>query len=93
MNARFNQDGSQVLSLRRRLPPVLYSTNSSSHLFQFNHSSYYNSCTMKSSSFAGTSDQFVMSGSDNFDIHVWKIGLEGSNRTLHMFFFAFCSHS
>lgn len=80
MNARFNKNGSNVLSLRRRLPPVMYSTHSSSHLFQFNHSSFYNSCTMKSCTFGGADDQLVMSGSDNFDLHIWAIPPEGSNR-------------
>lgn len=79
MNARFNQTGTQVLALRRRLPPVLYSTHSSGHLFQFNHSSYYNSCTMKSCCFGGSSDEFVISGSDNFDVHIWRIPQEGGN--------------
>jgi WD repeat-containing protein 22 len=80
MSARFNSNGTQVFALRRRLPPILYSTHSCGHLFQFNHVSYYNSCTMKSCSFAGTDDRYVMSGSDNFDIHLWRIPPEGSNR-------------
>ena len=80
MSARFNTDGTKILALRRRLPPVLYSTHDTAHLFQFNHTGYYNSCTMKSCSFAGTEDQFVLSGSDNFDLYMWKIPPPGSDR-------------
>ncbi|CAG7836581.1 unnamed protein product [Allacma fusca] len=80
MSARFNSDGSKILALRRRLPPVLYATRDTGHLYQFNHTGYYNSCTMKSCSFAGTDDQFVLSGSDNFDLYMWRIPPEGSDR-------------
>lgn len=80
MSARFNRLGTQILVLRRRLPPILYSTDSPTHLYQFNHRGYYNSCTMKSCSFAGMNDQYVLSGSDNFDLHLWKIPTPGSDR-------------
>jgi WD repeat-containing protein 22 len=76
MSARFSQDGAKILALRRRLPPILYSTASTTHLFQFYQAGYYNSCTMKSCSFAGSNDQFVLSGSDSFDIYMWKIPTE-----------------
>jgi len=78
MSARFSQDGSKIIALRRRLPPILFATHSTNHLFQFNHAGYYNSCTMKSCSFAGSNDQFVVSGSDNFDLYMWKIPAEES---------------
>ncbi|CAL8111329.1 unnamed protein product [Orchesella dallaii] len=80
MSARFNRLGSQILVLRRRLPPILYATDSPGHLYQFNHRGYYNSCTMKSCSFAGQNDQYVLSGSDNFDLHLWKIPTPGSDQ-------------
>ncbi|CAG2053544.1 unnamed protein product, partial [Timema podura] len=79
MSVRFNQQGTQILALRRRLPPVLYSTHSPSHLCQFDHPGYYNSCTMKSCCFAGGDDQYVLSGSDDFNLYVWKIP-QGDNK-------------
>lgn len=62
MNVRFNAAGNRLLALRRRLPPVLYAVDSSTHLCQFDHSGYYNSCTMKSCCFAGDNDEYVLSG-------------------------------
>lgn len=41
--------------------------------FQFDAEHYYNSCTMKSCCFAGDNDQFVLSGSDDFNLYMWKI--------------------
>ncbi|KAJ9582382.1 hypothetical protein L9F63_003275, partial [Diploptera punctata] len=73
MSVRFNQRGTQILALRRRLPPVLYAVHSSMHLCQFDHPGYYNSCTMKSCCFAGDDDQYVLSGSDDFNLYVWRI--------------------
>lgn len=62
MNVRFNTAGNRLLALRRRLPPVLYAVDSSTHLCQFDHPGYYNSCTMKSCCFAGDNDEYVLSG-------------------------------
>ncbi|XP_053641546.1 DDB1- and CUL4-associated factor 5 isoform X3 [Cherax quadricarinatus] len=73
MCARFNRTGSQIIALRRRLPPVLYDTHNSKPVCQFDAEHYYNSCTMKSCCFAGDNDQFVLSGSDDFNLYMWKI--------------------
>ncbi|XP_065081570.1 uncharacterized protein LOC135704072 [Ochlerotatus camptorhynchus] len=73
MSVRFNSLGTQVLALRRRLPPILYSTGSPEPICQFYHQDYYNSCTMKSCCFAGENDQFVLSGSDDFNLYVWRV--------------------
>ncbi|CAK9814260.1 DDB1- and CUL4-associated factor 5 [Anthophora quadrimaculata] len=73
MNVRFNAAGNRLLALRRRLPPVLYAVDSSTHLCQFDHPGYYNSCTMKSCCFAGDNDEYVLSGSDDFNLYMWKI--------------------
>lgn len=73
MSVRFNNLGTQVVALRRRLPPILYSTIHEDPICQFYHSDYYNSCTMKSCTFAGESDEFVMSGSDDFNLYVWRV--------------------
>lgn len=73
MSVRFNQKGTKILALRRRLPPVLYSFHSPIQICQFDHPGYYNSCTMKSCSFAGDDDQYVLSGSDDFNLYMWKL--------------------
>uniref|UniRef100_A0A4W5Q5I7 Ddb1 and cul4 associated factor 5 n=1 Tax=Hucho hucho TaxID=62062 RepID=A0A4W5Q5I7_9TELE len=57
MSVRFNSAGTQLLALRRRLPPVLYELHSRLPIFQFDNQGYFNSCTMKSCCFAGDKDQ------------------------------------
>lgn len=73
MSVRFNSMGTLLLALRRRLPPILYSTLHHEPICQFYNQDYYNSCTMKSCTFAGASDEFVLSGSDDFNLYVWKV--------------------
>ncbi|CAH0728522.1 unnamed protein product, partial [Brenthis ino] len=73
MSVRFNQTGTHILALRRRLAPVLYTVQSPEPVAEFYHQDYYNSCTMKSCCFAGRNDQFVLSGSDDFNLYMWKI--------------------
>lgn len=73
MSVRFNTHGTQVLALRRRLPPILYNTNSEDAVCQFYHADYYNSCTMKSCSFAGENDEYAISGSDDFNLYMWRV--------------------
>ncbi|XP_046750660.1 DDB1- and CUL4-associated factor 5 [Diprion similis] len=76
MNVRYNAAGTKLLALRRRLPPVLYAVESPANLCQFDHPGYYNSCTMKSCCFAGDDDQYVLSGSDDFNLYMWKIPMD-----------------
>lgn len=78
MSVRFCRSGNQILALRRRLPPVLFDLHSSVPSCQFDHREYYNSCTMKSCCFAGDRDQYILSGSDDFNLYMWKIPEEGS---------------
>ncbi|XP_005988421.1 DDB1- and CUL4-associated factor 5 isoform X2 [Latimeria chalumnae] len=73
MSVRFNSSGSQLLALRRRLPPVLYDIHSRLPVFQFDNQGYFNSCTMKSCCFAGDHDQYILSGSDDFNLYMWRI--------------------
>nr|XP_032521050.1 DDB1- and CUL4-associated factor 5 isoform X2 [Danaus plexippus plexippus] len=73
MSVCFNHLGTHIVALRRRLPPVLYAVHSPEPLAEFYHQDYYNSCTMKSCCFAGKNDQFVLSGSDDFNLYMWKI--------------------
>lgn len=73
ISACFDSLGKRVLALRRRLPPVLYNTQSEQAICQFYHPQYYNSCTMKTCSFAGATDEYVLSGSDDFNLYMWRI--------------------
>ncbi|KAG9481038.1 hypothetical protein GDO78_010342 [Eleutherodactylus coqui] len=73
MSVRFNSNGTRLLALRRRLPPVLYDIHSRLPIFQFDNQGYFNSCTMKSCCFAGDRDQYILSGSDDFNLYMWKI--------------------
>lgn len=73
MSVRFNTHGTQVLALRRRLPPILYNTHCEDSICQFYHADYFNSCTMKSCSFAGDNDEYVISGSDDFNLYMWRV--------------------
>lgn len=59
MSVRFNSNGTQLLALRRRLPPVLYDIHCRLPVFQFDNQGYFNSCTMKSCCFAGDRDQVI----------------------------------
>lgn len=81
MNVRFSGLGHQVLALRRRLPPILYNTCSPVAVCQFYHQDYYNSCTMKSCCFAGDNDEYVLSGSDDFNLYVWRLADANSEAT------------
>ncbi|EDV91497.1 GH17476 [Drosophila grimshawi] len=73
MSVRFNCNGSLLLTLHRRLPPILYSPSSPEPLCSFYHDEYFNSCTMKSCTFAGPQDELVVSGSDNFNMFIWRL--------------------
>ncbi|KAL1513165.1 hypothetical protein ABEB36_002613 [Hypothenemus hampei] len=77
ISACFDSTGKKVLALRRRLPPVLYNTQNDHSICQFYHPQYYNSCTMKTCSFAGESDEYVLSGSDDFNLYMWKVPEDG----------------
>lgn len=73
MSVRFNSAGNLLLALRRRLPPILYSTLHQDPICQFYNQHYYNSCTMKSCTFAGANDELVLSGSDDFNLYAWRV--------------------
>lgn len=87
ISACFNSSGSHLLALRRRLPPVLYETQRETAVCQFYHPHYYNSCTMKTCSFAGEDDEYVMSGSDDFNLYVWKIPENNCCKLMRSFLF------
>ncbi|KAH7940176.1 hypothetical protein HPB52_022091 [Rhipicephalus sanguineus] len=73
MSVRFNGRGTQVLVLRRRRPPAVFRLEGRQPLVQLDHTDYCNSCTMKSCCFAGQRDEYVMSGSDDFQLYAWKL--------------------
>ncbi|XP_059166658.1 DDB1- and CUL4-associated factor 5-like [Physella acuta] len=73
MSVRFNSRGDRLLSLRRRASPILYDIGKMHPIYEFDFETYYNACTLKSCSFAGLHDEYVMSGSDDFCIYLWKI--------------------
>lgn len=81
MCVRFNQRGDHIVALRRRLPPVMYKLHSNEPVCEFDHSGYYNSCTMKSICFAGDNDQYILSGSDEFNLYMWAVPEDLSERT------------
>uniref|UniRef100_A0A915J844 Uncharacterized protein n=1 Tax=Romanomermis culicivorax TaxID=13658 RepID=A0A915J844_ROMCU len=39
----------------------------------FDDAGYFNACTLKSCTFGGPDDKYVMTGSDNFDCYVWPV--------------------
>merc|ERR1711962_754739 len=65
----------------RRLPPILFNIDSPVHICEFDSPGYYNSCTMKSCSFGGPNDEFVFSGSDDFNLYMWKIPQAGEDES------------
>ena len=83
MSVSYSQDGKNILALRRRQSPILYRTDNEKVQCEFLHPNYYNSCTMKSCSFAGQNDEYVTSGSDDFNLYFWKIPENESGNFFH----------
>ena len=73
MSVRFNSSGTHLAALGRRMPPVVYELSSPKPFAEFDSPGYYNSCTMKSITFGGLDDSYILSGSDDFNLYVWKI--------------------
>lgn len=89
MNVRWDQTGTKILVLRRKEMPVLYDFNHSKRIAQFFHNNYYNSCTMKSCCFAGLKDEYVLSGSDDFNLYMWKISDAMNSCEYFLFYISF----
>ena len=84
MSVRFNSTGTHIAALGRRMPPVVYELSSPKPFAEFDSPGYYNSCTMKSITFGGLDDSYILSGSDDFNLYIWKIPddtLESSDET------------
>ena len=79
MSVRFNKFGTQlsVLAFKRR--PVIHELNRAEPIYQFDHPDYTNLCTLKNCCFIGDSDQYLISGSDNFSLFIWKVPDSNSN--------------
>lgn len=73
MSVRWDQTGTKLLALRRRRMPVLYDIKQQEPTAYFYHDKYWNSCTMKSCCFVGLKDEYILSGSDDFNLYMWKI--------------------
>lgn len=73
MHVRFNRLGTHLAALRAKQRPVIYELNNSSPVCFFDDETFSNACTLKSLCFAGDSDQYLVSGSDNFNVYIWKI--------------------
>lgn len=73
MGLKWNMAGDMITALRRRMPPVLYHVRRTSAIAEFHHPGYSNVCTMKSNCFAGSKDQYVVSGSDDFNVYLWEV--------------------
>ena len=62
MAVRWNKKGTILLVLRNLLPLVIYDPMFPKKKLEFDSKTYFNACTMKSCSFAGDEDEFIMSG-------------------------------
>jgi hypothetical protein len=73
---RFNEIGSELLALRRGVSKSklisIYLTNDIEAKCHFESDSFTNSCTIKSCCFAGDRDQYIVCGSDDFCVYIWK---------------------
>jgi len=73
MSVRFNYTGQQIFVLQRKKGPVVYNVDEPQQPICFSHRKYDNLVTMKSACYAGDKDQFIVSGSDDFSIYIWKV--------------------
>ncbi|CAF2530487.1 unnamed protein product [Rotaria sp. Silwood2] len=89
MSVTFNGNGSLLYALRRRLPPVLFKLHQSHAFCQFDADNFVNLCTMKAGCFVGDNDQYIASGSDDFNVYMWRIPSNDDSNTLQH---QSCSH-
>lgn len=77
MSVRFSQSGQQLAVLRSKLRPAVYSVSEpAGPTCLFGHEGFGNACTLKSCCFAGHSDEYFVSGSDDSAVYCWKIPTE-----------------
>lgn len=84
MSARFNNSGTRLLCLRRKYNPIIYELHhQGSSGIELSEDGYSNSCTMKSCTFAGSGDEFAVSGSDDHNIYLWKLPTDNLDTQVH----------
>eukprot|EP00668_Euglena_longa_P034440 GGOE01044251.1.p1 GENE.GGOE01044251.1~~GGOE01044251.1.p1 ORF type:complete len:757 (-),score=129.14 GGOE01044251.1:341-2611(-) len=71
----FNRLGTHFICSAWKAVPLLYSVESSTPLMAFHAEGYSNKVTHKSASFAGSNDELVISGSDDWGIYIWDTGM------------------
>lgn len=77
MYGQWNDTGDGLFAVRSRSSPIYYDFNSGGCV-EFSDSGFVNSCTVKSCSFI--SPNLVMTGSDDWNIYVWKVPDLGCER-------------
>ncbi|VDM42350.1 unnamed protein product [Toxocara canis] len=70
MYGQWSDNGDAIFATRSQSSPIYYNLNDGTSV-EFSDSGYLNSCTVKSCSFI--SHDLVMTGSDDWNIYVWKI--------------------
>eukprot|EP00667_Euglena_gracilis_P000902 EG_transcript_902 len=70
----FNRLGTHFVCSAWKAVPLLYSVESPAPLMAFHAEEYSNKVTQKSASFAGSNDEFVICGSDDWGVYMWNTG-------------------
>ncbi|MFH4983658.1 hypothetical protein AB6A40_010367 [Gnathostoma spinigerum] len=70
MYGQWSSNGEGIFATRNQNCPIYYDLNDGSFV-EFKDPNYRNSCTVKSCSFI--TDDLVMTGSDDWNIYVWKL--------------------
>ncbi|EPZ35299.1 WD40 repeat-like protein [Rozella allomycis CSF55] len=71
-NVHFTKDGSRFMTTNMSALPMIYDTYESHPLYCCYHKNYQNVCTMKHHCFGGQNDEFIIAGSDDYNVYVWK---------------------
>ncbi|XP_028396002.1 DDB1- and CUL4-associated factor 5-like [Dendronephthya gigantea] len=73
MSVAFDWTGRYIAAVRKSDPPVLYHIDREYCLAEFCEKGYGNKVTRKSVCFAGLKDEFIMTGSEDFNVYLWKV--------------------
>jgi WD repeat-containing protein 22 len=71
--ACFNSSGTHLVCTIRKSTPMLFKVNEKEPIALLSNSQYKNVCTMKAAIFGGPFDEYILSGSDDFRIYIWKV--------------------
>lgn len=72
MSLCWSSDGNRLASLPKRGNAWLYATGHSHPVASFTADGFGNGCTLKSVTFAGPDEEYVATGSDNFQVYLWR---------------------